>query len=226
MTSWLQDLEAAFVEATTPMLPDDLDDEDTACSPSFSSVSSPLRPRQAGRFPQLSHLSTSDVPTYLRQYWEAQRILVMDAIRTDFKKNTVPAGTTRSSGRLMGDAADGIASFFTGGLMGRSNSHDRPYIPSLPAAQRTDASFSGSVPGSPRVPPGAAGLFGLGSAPWGDARHEGTTGRGMVWLSSIARHHLEHASHFTPEMRRQVERLVTLLSAYAVHDPTTGYCQG
>lgn len=46
------------------------------------------------------------------------------------------------------------------------------------------------------------------------------------WLSALARHHLDLSDHFSPEHKRQLARLVNLLTAYAVHDPDTGYCQG
>lgn len=51
-------------------------------------------------------------------------------------------------------------------------------------------------------------------------------GQHGYFVSGIVRHHLEHTSHFSAEQKRQVLRLVNLLSAYAVHDPATGYCQG
>ena len=37
---------------------------------------------------------------------------------------------------------------------------------------------------------------------------------------------LKQCTHFGGEQRRLVVRLVSLLSAYAVHDPETSYCQG
>lgn len=57
-----------------------------------------------------------------------------------------------------------------------------------------------------------------------NARDEGWAGGG--WLSRLARHQLAHASHFSVDQKRQVVRLVSLVSAYSVHDPQTGYCQG
>jgi hypothetical protein len=47
-----------------------------------------------------------------------------------------------------------------------------------------------------------------------------------VWLSELGRHHLEHVAHMTGDQKRQVVRLMQVLSAYAQHDPDTGYCQG
>ncbi|GIM16371.1 hypothetical protein Vretimale_19034, partial [Volvox reticuliferus] len=46
------------------------------------------------------------------------------------------------------------------------------------------------------------------------------------YVSALARFHLDHVTHFTEGQMRVVERLVMLLSAYAVHDPALGYCQG
>jgi len=48
----------------------------------------------------------------------------------------------------------------------------------------------------------------------------------MPWLGSIARHQLLHAHHFSSDQKRQVIRMVAMLSAYAVSDPEIGYCQG
>eukprot|EP00798_Chlamydomonas_sp_ICE-L_P024018 gene24018-9593_t len=46
------------------------------------------------------------------------------------------------------------------------------------------------------------------------------------WVSALAKYQLDHSTHFGTDQKRQVLRLVNLLSAYAVHDPETGYCQG
>ncbi|KXZ51316.1 hypothetical protein GPECTOR_13g803 [Gonium pectorale] len=71
--------------------------------------------------------------------------------------------------------------------------------------------------GAPAAPdaPADAVLGGLdGAAP------------GQPWVSRVVRYHLDAATHFSPEQRRHVERLVSLLSAYSVYDPELGYCQG
>mmetsp|Transcript_35293 Transcript_35293/g.89328 ORF Transcript_35293/g.89328 Transcript_35293/m.89328 type:complete len:648 (-) Transcript_35293:539-2482(-) len=119
---------------------------------------------------RLSHsmCAAEGVPEELQQFWEAQRIIVMDAIRTDFKKNTL---TT----------VEAITSWFNSAIADSS------------LYQRLSAREEGWAAG---------------------------------WLSGLARHQLSHATHFSNDQKRQVVRLIGLLSAYAVHDPETGYCQG
>ena len=51
-------------------------------------------------------------------------------------------------------------------------------------------------------------------------------GQVPVWRSKLADDVLGAAGHLNNHTRRQMMRLVNLLSAYAVHDPETGYCQG
>lgn len=51
------------------------------------------------------------------------------------------------------------------------------------------------------------------------------TGKLPVWRSALAATTISSAAHVAPPARRLMMRLVNLLSAYAVHDPETGYCQ-
>lgn len=51
-------------------------------------------------------------------------------------------------------------------------------------------------------------------------------GQVPIWRSQLAADTLGTASHVTDHTRRQMLRLVNVLSAYCVHDPETGYCQG
>ena len=51
-------------------------------------------------------------------------------------------------------------------------------------------------------------------------------GRLPRWRSPLARDMLWGAAHLDDPHRCQMLRLVNLLSAYSVHDPETGYCQG
>ena len=46
------------------------------------------------------------------------------------------------------------------------------------------------------------------------------------WLGRVAEETLAGASHLPAASKRAAARLMHLLSAYAVHDPETGYCQG
>ncbi|EIE22335.1 RabGAP/TBC [Coccomyxa subellipsoidea C-169] len=101
------------------------------------------------------------VPAHLAQFAEAQRIIVLDAIRTDL---------------LQPDAAS-------------ESSH------------RTNGAMNGLVPSADR----------RGGGPW---------------LGRVAEETLFNATHLSPASRKAAARLIHLLSAYAVHDPETGYCQG
>lgn len=49
---------------------------------------------------------------------------------------------------------------------------------------------------------------------------------GGPWLGRVAEETLVNATHLSPASRKAAARLIHLLSAYAVHDPETGYCQG
>lgn len=105
----------------------------------------------------------NQIPSQLVQFAEAQRIIVLDAIRTDFRSSSAPQGAS-SPGRL--------SSLING---------------------------------------------------WRGTKEVGEVG---IWISRVARSMLDDASHLGPEKRRQAIRLIALLSAYSVHDPETGYCQG
>jgi hypothetical protein len=48
----------------------------------------------------------------------------------------------------------------------------------------------------------------------------------LPWTSRLAEEALSDASHLTQAGKRQAARLINILSAYAVFDPETGYCQG
>lgn len=51
-------------------------------------------------------------------------------------------------------------------------------------------------------------------------------GAGGPWLGRVAKDTLANATHLSPASKKAAARLIHLLSAYAVHDPETGYCQG
>jgi hypothetical protein len=50
--------------------------------------------------------------------------------------------------------------------------------------------------------------------------------RGGPWLGRVAEETLANASHLSTASKRIAARLIHILSAYAVQDPETGYCQG
>jgi hypothetical protein len=56
------------------------------------------------------------------------------------------------------------------------------------------------------------------AAAWGHSQ--------ALWVSEAAQLVLESCSHMSEESKRQACRMTAMLSAYALHDPDTGYCQG
>ena len=54
----------------------------------------------------------------------------------------------------------------------------------------------------------------------------GYAGAGGQGLGRVAKETLVSATHMSPVDKRAAGRLIHMLSAYAVHDPETGYCQG
>lgn len=82
-------------------------------------------------------------------------------------------------------------------------------------------------PPSPTVIPVAMGeglpeLMLVSSPPQTSA----ATAAQLQWRSELAATTLDGAGHLTDHTRHLTTRLVNILSAYAVHDPETGYCQG
>lgn len=63
--------------------------------------------------------------------------------------------------------------------------------------------------------------------PAGDARaaNGATNGLAGTWCGRVGRETLATAGHLSSADKVQAARLINLLSAYAVHDPETGYCQ-
>jgi len=51
-------------------------------------------------------------------------------------------------------------------------------------------------------------------------------GQAPIWRSSIASQNIDAARHLPSSTRHLMMRLVNILSAYAIHDPENGYCQG
>ena len=161
---------------------------------------SPLSPQPSTRSSVWSMaISVLDLPRDLQLFYQAQRVIVMDAIRTDFKKNSL---TTVSA----------ISNWVSSALADTSVSRR------LSSADPWDQEETPDSVGSGDAAVGAMAAESCGAA--------GGASETSGWVSSMAKHHLRHCTHFGSDQRRQVVRLVRLLSAYAVHDPETGYCQG
>eukprot|EP00884_Botryococcus_braunii_P012753 jgi/Botrbrau1/21479/Bobra.0216s0087.1 len=99
------------------------------------------------------------IPPHLAAFAEAQRIIVLDAIRTDLLIPNGQQGNGSGRSSMTGQASSG---------------------------------------GETKLP----------------------------WTSSLAEEALRDAAHLSPAGKRQAARLINLLTAYALLDPETGYCQG
>eukprot|EP00879_Flechtneria_rotunda_P017314 GHRR01018138.1.p1 GENE.GHRR01018138.1~~GHRR01018138.1.p1 ORF type:complete len:373 (+),score=132.14 GHRR01018138.1:814-1932(+) len=154
------------------------------------------------------------LPEQVRQFAEAHRIIIIDAVRTDFQKHSAAMGLyDDSSGCCSSSRED----------PGRLNS----------SAQTADAGFidsstfgSGVVHLAGLVSQGWNGLqqYWLGNFLGGQAAAWGH--RQALWVSEAAQLVLETSSHMSEESKRQASRMAAMLSAYALHDPDMGYCQG
>jgi hypothetical protein len=61
-------------------------------------------------------------------------------------------------------------------------------------------------------------LLGGQAAMWGHTQAQ--------WVSETAQLVLDSSTHLPDHSKRQASRMIAMLSAYALHDPDTGYCQG
>jgi hypothetical protein len=61
-------------------------------------------------------------------------------------------------------------------------------------------------------------LLGGQAAMWGHTQAQ--------WVSEAAQLVLDSSKHLPDDSKRQASRMIAMLSAYALHDPDTGYCQG
>lgn len=134
------------------------------------------------------------------QFNEAHRIIVIDAVRTDFRKHSV-AGVT-------GLKASGP------GFNSSSNGH----LSSSGGSSSALNSLTGAV--SSAAPSWLHGWLGLPD-PGADQAPPAP-----MWVSLVTQQVLDASHHLTQDLKRQVVRMVAILSAYAIHDPATGYCQG
>jgi hypothetical protein len=136
----------------------------------------------------------------LPAFAEAHRIIVMDAVRTDLRAH--PADPPGNSGAFGTGAGGGGGARGGGGGGG-------PTVTVLPV------SVGDGLPELMLVdPPEPAPAEAVAS------------GRLPLWRSALAEGTVGGAAHVPPAGRRLMLRLVNVLSAYAVHDPETGYCQG
>jgi hypothetical protein len=165
--------------------------------------------------------AASEMPAQVAQFAEAHRIIVLDAVRTDFRRTSVAA---IYSSAAAASAAGGVS--FEDAVGAPPGAGSTLFGP--PAA----ATLPPHLPDDPLVASWVSGWMGgpRPASPWGaDARqrhpHHAPPGQ-RLWVSEAAQHVLANSSHLNAEGHQQAARLISLLSAYAVYDPETGYCQG
>jgi len=196
----VQSYEAALKEALRPSSP-------RAAAPQQMQPGLSTAQEQGQLLKQQQH--PLQLPPEVRQFAEAHRIIIIDAVRTDFQRHTADmaldehssafgyssSGPGSPTGRLVdGSGVAAIAEYVTSSL----SSIQQRYV----AMQQY---WLGS-------------LLGGQAAVWGHQQ--------PLWVSEATHLVLENQGHMIAESKRQVCRMVAMLSAYALHDPDTGYCQG
>lgn len=148
------------------------------------------------------------LPGNLAAFAEAHRIVVMDAVRTDLRRSSAEA---QPGGPIGGPAAA---------------TSTQPALTVLPVAVG-DGLPELMLVSPPDPPPPAASSEAELAAAAADPAAAAAPGRHLPrWCSALAHDTLWGAAHLDDPTRAQMLRLINLLSAYAVHDPETGYCQG
>jgi hypothetical protein len=139
---------------------------------------------------------------------EAHRVIVVDVVRTDLRAH--PADRPGFEGGTWGAGAGGAASSSNGGGGAASANGSGAAAPTVTVLPVGDGLPELMLADAPEPPPAAAVA----------------AGRLPLWRSAAAGAAIAGAAHAPPPARRAMLRLANLLSAYAVHDPGTGYCQG
>ncbi len=201
-----------------------------------------LAQQQQGLAQQQQQQQPHTLPEQVRQFAEAHRVIVIDAVRTDF---------ARHAAALLASAPDLLAPDSSSTCYNDHGSNAAAYTVARDgdggdAADHTGAA-SRLLPGSSSVSAVAdlvsAGLCGLQQCStelqqYGAGLQERVLGSLLggqaaawghnqpLWVSEAAQGVLDASPHLAAESKRQAARMVALLSAYALHDPGTGYSQG
>lgn len=146
------------------------------------------------------------LPEQVRQFAEAHRVIVIDSVRTDFQKHAAalrvsadPSGKSSNSTSFM--STDYASSLGVAAVSAVSQGLSS----SISTLQQWQQHWLGS-------------LLGGQAAMWGHTQAQ--------WVSEAAQLVLDSSEHLTADSKRQASRMIAMLSAYALHDPDTGYCQG
>jgi hypothetical protein len=153
--------------------------------------------------PPSARRSPPPLPGNLAAFAEAHRIIVMDALRTDMRRSAAPPGL-RGGGACPGGGSPTLTILPVAGGEG------------LPELMLAAPPRDPSAPSTPRQLDAIAADPGAAAA----------AGRLPRWRSPLAADLIWGAAHLDDPHRCQMLRLANILSAYAVHDPETGYCQG
>jgi hypothetical protein len=178
-------------------------------SPQQSSSSSTSPQQSAQSPPQQQPQAQPQLPEQVRQFAEAHRIIVIDAVRTDFQKHTAALQQVH------------------GGAAAAPPEQDDPGSP--PDSSSYAAGIGVAAVAAGLVSQGLStlqqwqqywlcNLLGGQAAAWGHQQ--------ALWVSEAAKLVLDGSPHIPDDSKRQASRMIAMLSAYALHDPDTGYSQG
>lgn len=159
-------------------------------------------PHNLARSPDLMRPSPElpPMPGNLTAFSDAHRIIVLDSVRTDMRIQ--PSDVTAAAA-----AAGGTGS----GTSGNGSTAES----AIPTVTVLPVSVGDGLPELMLVDPPQPGPV-----------EAVANGELPVWRSALAVSTIDGATHVSPTSRRLMMRLVNVLSAYAVHDPENGYCQG
>lgn len=130
---------------------------------------------------------------------DAHRVIVMDAMRTDMKPiHELSSFASRLYIHPMKECTLGNAS---GALVPNSNVLPVSSCEGMPELMLLD---------TPELNPSQAIA----------------SGKQPIWKSAIAMQMIDGSDHLSRVDKKMMARLINILSAYAVHDPENGYCQG
>ncbi len=160
------------------------------------------------------------LPGNLAAFAEAHRIIVMDAVRTDLRvqpsdASLVTKSSTNSYTKNGGNSTrtEGTTTTSSSNSTNSTSTTAAPVV--VPRITVLPVSVGEGLPELMLVDP-----------PQPDPVEAVASGKLPVWRSELAAGTIDGATHVTPAARRIMMRLVNILSAYAAHDPETGYCQG
>lgn len=157
----------------------------------------------AQQHPQLQQ----QLPEQVRQFAEAHRIIVIDSVRTDFRRHAAALQLQTDAPSSASNHSTSFASADYASSIGVAavSAVSQGLHSSLSTLQQWQQHWLGS-------------LLGGQAAMWGHTQAQ--------WVSEAAQLVLDSSTHLPDDSKRQASRMIAMLSAYALHDPDTGYCQG